>query len=241
MRPICPTFFVCPTPVRRRMPFALGALAASLAACGSHDGAHDARDAEREEIRAAARQAAALATGDSTALRTTQDREAKSRLSLHVGSGDLVRGADPPLGAGDVRVTSIDGVLVLALIGDTVRVRPGDSLAVLVRQEMAKEADTVSGFGGFVARTVTGAVGGAMSEATRFAVRVPVTQVRDLRYENGHLRFETGSGRRYDRDRARRRDGKHHDDGTGARFSPADAERFIAAVRARQRALGVGS
>lgn len=236
---IPPTLFVRSVPSWRTMPVVLGVLAVTLAACGSRGGAHDAQEAERAQIRDAARQAAALATGDSTAERQARPGETKAHIGIDVGSGDVMRGTDPPLGAGDVRVTSTDGVLVLALIGDTVRVRPGDSLVVKVRQELAKESDTVSGFGGFVARTVKGAVGGAMAEATRFAVRVPVAEVRDLRYEDGQLRFETGRGRRPTRDRARRLADKHGS-GTSARFTPDDAARFIAAVRARQRALEAG-
>ena len=206
----------------------------ALGACGSH-AERDPRQAEREQVRDAAERAAALATGDSNGARPARDSQAKSRVSIGTGGhGDLVRGADPLLGPGDVRVTSTDGMVVLAVIGDTVRMRAGDSLAVRVRREMAKETDTATGFGGFVARTVKGAVGGAMDAAARFAVRVPVSEVRDLRYEDGELRFETGRAGR----RERGRDGRHGN-GTSARFSQADAERFITAVRARQRALGV--
>jgi hypothetical protein len=93
-----------------------------------------------------------------------------------------------------------------------------------VRHELDAEPDTVQGLGGFISRTVKGAVGGAMAEAARFAVRIPVSEVRDLRYEDGELRFGSGHKR-----------GTH----SNARFAPADAERFIQAVRARQRALGV--
>jgi hypothetical protein len=201
-----------------------------------------ARRADREAVRAAAAQAAALATSDSmrgadahpemdhtdhtdSAPARTDSR--RNRANLAVGSpGALVRGGDPPLRAGDVRVVSTNGALVLALIGDTVRVRLGDTLVTKLRHDLVTEADTVTGFGGFVARTVKGAVGGAMAEVTRFAVRVPVAEVRDLRYEHGELHFGN--------DRSTRDGNK-----TSAPFARDDAERFIRAVRARQRALGV--
>ena len=210
------------------------AAAVALGACGSH-AERDPRQAEREQVRDAAERAAPLATGDSNGAGPARDSQAKSRVSIGTGGhGDLVRGADPPLGPGDVRVTSTDGMFVLAVIGDTLRMRASDSLAAKVRREMAEKADTATGFGGLVARTVTGAVGGVMDVAARYAVRVPVAEVRDLRYEDGQIRFETGREGRRDRGG----DGRH-ENGMSAQFSRADAERFIAAVRARQRALGV--
>jgi hypothetical protein len=243
-------------PPRRRRPSASLALLAAaaavvLGACGS-SAERDARRAERRAIRDAAERAAALATGASAvadsgegdrtddsagragrARRARRDTGPNVRVALGNNSkGDVVRGNDPPLGSGDVRVTSVDGMLTLAVIGDTVRMRAGDSVAVVARREMVKQADTTAGFGGFVARTVTGAVGGALDAASRFAVRVPVAEVRDLRYEEGQIRFRTG-------DEGRRASKHKHDGGTSARFARADAERFIAAVRARQRALGV--
>ncbi len=224
-------------------PLVLAAVAAAVAlgACGGHE-QRDPRRAERAAVRDAARRAAALATGDSAApgadghdgghdgshVGAARDSEPHARVQLGVAeTSRLVRGDDPPLGPGDVRVVSTDGALVLALLGDTVRMRLGDSVTAKVRREIDEGADSASGFGGFVARTVKGAVGGAMAEAARFAVRVPVAEVRDLRYEDGELRFGSDRGRR------------KHKEHTTARFTPDDAERFIRAVRARQRALGV--
>jgi hypothetical protein len=218
-----------------------GALVTS--ACrGPRDSASAARESERQEIRRAAEQAAQMASGDTGRRSAQHAAPAAGRDSgarLHIGSdgaSSLTRAADPPLGAGDVRVASTDGAVVLALIGDTVRMRLGDSVAAKVRREVGP-TDTVSGFGGFVSSTVKAAVGGAMGEMMRFAVRVPVTEVRDLRYENGELRFSTREDRRGGDARARRRDQKGVN--SSAHFAPADAERFISAVRARQRALGV--
>jgi hypothetical protein len=141
------------------------------------------------------------------------------RIALGGDGMGITRGDDPPLRAGDVRVTSTDGGLVLAVIGDTVRARLGYSVVRRVRREMEADASgDTAGFGGFVSRTVKGAVSGAMGAAAHFALRVPVAQVRDVRYEDGQLSFRTGK-----------------DDRTSARFTPDDAERFMAAVRARQQ------
>jgi hypothetical protein len=182
-------------------------------------------------VREAAARAAALATGGDTAGAAAAgapgDAEARGRGGVRLDGAagrSIARGDDPPLGAGDVRVVSSDGGMVLALVGDTVRLRMGDSLLTKVRRDLDAGADTVAGLGGFVARTVKGAVGGAMTEAARYAVLIPVAEVHDLRYEDGELRVN-----------ADRRNGTK----SSARFARADAERFIGAVRARQRALGV--
>jgi hypothetical protein len=205
-------------PSRRlaRLPRVGGLIALGLctaAACrGARDAAAEERAREEQEVRRLAEQAGRMAS----------DGEAAGRPGTGISVGDsdgsrLVHGDDPPLGPGDVRVVSTDGALVLAVIGDTVRARLGDSVVRKVEREMAAKADT-SGFGGFVARTVKGAVSGAMSAASHFALRVPVADVRDLKYRDGQLRFRTGANGT-----------------TSARLDPDDAERFIAAVRARQQ------
>jgi hypothetical protein len=232
---LTPRIAMSPRHVRPLVPTLLAACVA-LGACDAGR-APDRDRHEDEAVRAAARRAAALATDeratDDTASRerATGSRDSQARAKLRVGSGSggsIARGGDPPLAPGDVRIVSTDGALVLALVGDTVRVRLGDSLVAQVRRDLYAEPDTGAGVGDFIARTVKGAVGGAMAEATRYAMRVPVGEVRELRYEDGQLRF--GSGRKSGRKRGNE---------TSARFARADAERFIAAVRARQRALGV--
>lgn len=201
--------------------------AAALGACSSHAdrAARRADRADEEAVRDAAARAAALATGDTDAAGRTPRHDSQPHVGFGVdGSRGLVRGGDPPLGPGDVRVVSTDGAIVLALVGDTVRMRMGDSLTTQVQRKLDAGADSAAGFGGFIARTVKGAVGGAMAEAARFVMRVPVAEVQDLRYENGELKVN----------------GNHHKGmQANARFTPADAERFMNAVRTRQRALGV--
>lgn len=212
-----------PRRATHRLARAAGLCAVVLSTAGACRNAHDAaareRDSERQEVRRLAEQAGRLAAGDSAA--GTRGGKADTGTSVTIASGSgtgIVRGDDPPLGPGDVRVTSNDGTVVLALIGDTVRSRLGDGAMAQMRHEMAAQADTASGFGGFVARTVKGAVTGAMAEAAHFTLRVPAREVRDLRYEGGELRFRTGKN-----------------SSTSARFDRADAERFIAAVHARRQ------
>ena len=185
----------------------------TAAACrGARDAAAEERAREEQEVRRLAEQAGRLATERRSA------HDTGTGISLGDSDGShLARGEDPPLGPGDVRVVSTDGALVLAVIGDTVRARLGDSVVRKVEREMAAGADT-AGFGGFVARTVKGAVSGAMSAASHFALRVPVAEIRDVEYHDGRLRFRTGPKNT-----------------TTARLNAEDAERFIAAVRARQQ------
>lgn len=134
--------------------------------------------------------------------------------------------AAAPLGPEDVRVTSTDGAIVLSLVGDSVRMQLGDS----VRRSVQQGLDTVSGngIGAMITRSVSGVVGSAMS----FVASMPVQSIDDIRYEDGHIRLSSrgrgGSGFSMN--------GKGN--GGDARFTPEDGERFVAAVKRRQAALG---
>lgn len=199
---------------------------------GGHDAARDARAAERQEVRRAAQEAARLATAGDTGRGTrrgaARDTGPHFSVDIHDARG-LTRAGDPPLGPGDVRIASTDGGMILSLVGDTVRMRLGDSATAKMRRAVDTSGAPASGFGGFVSSTVKAAVGGALSEVAHFAVLLPVREIKELRYENGELHFGTGV-----------RAGGRKGTSGNARFAPADAERFIAAVRARQRAPGIG-
>ena len=144
------------------------------------------------------------------------------KVSFDPAKADSSAGA--PLGPGDVRVTSLDGALILALVGDSVRMQLSDSLRDKVKQEL--DTSSQDGFGGLVARSVSGIVGSAMG----FVARVPVSEIESIRYEDGNIRMETRNGKF-------RMTGKDGDGKSSAAFSPADGERFVAAVQARQREL----
>lgn len=198
------------------------------------DAARDTRDPERQEVRRAAEEAARLATLGDTGTRHGTGSGTAGDTGSHVNldirnAGGLTRASDPPLGPGDLRIASTDGAVVLSLVGDTVRMRLGDRATARIRRAVDTSRAPTSGFGGFVASTVKAAVGGAMSEMARFAVLLPVRDIQELRYENGTLHFGTADGRL----------GRKGTSGD-ARFAPGDAERFLAAVRARQQALGGG-
>ncbi|MDF1504643.1 hypothetical protein [Roseisolibacter sp. H3M3-2] len=134
------------------------------------------------------------------------------------------------LAEGDVAITSTEGVAVLALVGDTVRLQLSDSLRAHVRAEVDSQAGEAGAIGGMIAGAVGRVVGGAMG----FVVRLPVEDVENVRYEDGHVRFES-------RRNAKFSFGTDGDggDGKGMRFSEADGQRFVEAVKQRQRELGV--
>ena len=142
------------------------------------------------------------------------------------------------LGPGDVRATSVDGAVDLAVVGDTVRFQLGDSLRRRVRTEVDSSigADSVGAgaLGGLLARSVGGIVGSAMG----VVVRIPVRDVTVARCEpDGRLRLETRGNHRVSfrvGDDDRRRAG---DEGEGARFTPEGCRLLVAAIE-RRRAGG---
>lgn len=195
---------------------------AAVAACGHRRERRDAAE-QRAQVDSLARRAAQMAQESSPVERARIDNRVGLPRIAGVASG----------AAGDsVRITSTDGAVVYTLARDTVRMQLGDSVVRAVRKNIAG-ADSASGnFGNFIKQTVAGAVGSAMS----FVMKTPVRDIRTARYENGELRLESDGGPLHHGTFSvgHKRDGKNH-----TTFAPADAERFIAAIEARQRALGV--
>ena len=102
-----------------------------------------------------------LLLGCTTKADTSSDDGAGS-IKIAFGS-DSAR--DPVLRKGDVRIVSTDGVLVLSLIGDTVRMHLSDSLRNSVGAEITKDVDSSgdkSGLGDMITKSVSKVVTGAM-------------------------------------------------------------------------------
>ena len=95
-----------------------------------------------------------------------------------------------------------------------------DSLRKAVGADIAKDGDT-TGLAGMITKTVSKAVTSAMA----FMVRVPASEVQNLRFENGHIRFETRNSQSKFR--------MNGDNDQNAVFAEADAKRFIDAVNKR--------
>ena len=145
--------------------------------------------------------------------------------SVNVAFGDSSQ-RNVALGPNDVRVVSTDNVLVLSLIGDTVRMQLSDSLRNSVAKDIDSSVAEKGGIGSMIAKTVGAAVGGAMG----FVVRIPASDVRNLRFEDGHIRFDASD----------KNVNIHSNGGRGEKsiFTDADAKKFIDAVKKKQNASG---
>ena len=72
---------------------------------------------------------------------------------------------------------------------------------------------------------------GAVGSALGFVVRIPVSEIENVRYEDGKIQFETHGNTKF------QMSGKDNDNRSNASFSREDGERFVAAVKARQAEL----
>jgi hypothetical protein len=141
-----------------------------------------------------------------------------------------IRSGDDAVGAfagATVSITSTDGVMRLAVVGDSVVMALSDSLRQSVTDKMQTSEGDRSGLG----KAIVGVVGAAVNKALGTAITVPATAVRELRYENGELRFEL-DGNHIQINARDSAGGKQK--GSGGRFSEADALEFIEAVRSVQ-------
>lgn len=154
------------------------------------------------------------------------------RPPQHVG----VQLAAPPasmLGPGDIQIVSTDGSVDLILQGDKIMGGLSPATVQQVKDKMAKSSgkDT-SGLGGMIA----GIVKSTVAEAIGAHVTYPLSEVTELRFDDGRLVLKTRSGggkeRSFD-------DIKVDDRKEPARFSREDGERFVAAVQARKKELGL--
>jgi hypothetical protein len=130
---------------------------------------------------------------------------------------------------GDVlTITTTDSAVDMSLADDTIAVHLSDRVVAKARRDMdSSTARDTSGIGGFLARTVTSAVSGALS--TR--VTVPVADVKDIRYENGAIVMELTRRPKLPLDKF-----KMNVRPLLESFPPRDAERFVDAVRRAKRA-----
>lgn len=124
-------------------------------------------------------------------------------------------------------IHNIGNEVVLGLVHDTVYMGLSDSLLTKARSDMARDqADTGglgSAFGGFIKKTVGNALG------TR--VRYPISDIESVRYENGEIKFQYRHRHVMSFESVSATNRK-----ALASFSPADSQRFVAAVNAALRA-----
>ena len=125
--------------------------------------------------------------------------------------------AAPP-GVEQIVITSTDGTVDLGLTDRVVYFRLSPKKRAEIEDEMAAEVEGAEGgLGGFIAETVTGAVGGLLDQA----VQIPVEDVRVVHDGEGRLDIESTEGGAVGAD--------FGGENSEPAFDPADAERFVAA------------
>lgn len=153
---------------------------------------------------------------------TTVSNDSSPSLKVSVGTAPT---AQEPLADGDVRITSTDNVLVLSVIGDTVRMQLSDSLRNSVADEIRNDG-AKSGDRSGIADLVTKSVAGVVKTAMGFTVKAHAKDVKELRYENGHILFRIENS-------TAKVSSDHRNENEKATFTESDAKKFIDAVNKR--------
>ncbi len=140
--------------------------------------------------------------------------------------------ADAALGPGDLRIYNGDSSVDIVLAGDKVLAGLSPKTVARVKGEMERSAvkDT-GGLGGLIAQTVKQTVA---SNIGIHAVH-PLAEIADMRYRDGSLeivRHDGGVTHLFGNTKVNKRE-------VSKTFSEADAQRLIAAVRARKAELGI--
>lgn len=130
------------------------------------------------------------------------------------------------LGPGDIRIFDADSAVDLTLVGNKILAGLSPKTVAEVKGEMEKSSGDTSGIGGSISQIVKRSVAGAIGTHAAF----PLSDIRDIRYENDQIVFDWTDG------------GKHelfsgttvNSHKASKSFRREDAERFIAAFRARK-------
>lgn len=130
------------------------------------------------------------------------------------------------LGPGDIRIVNADSSVELALVGDKVESGLSDKTLKEVATKTDTSEDSGSGLGASIARTVKSAVRGALSRRVTY----PVSDIQDVRYEDGRLKFIWKDGKPMTLIENANVNGKK----VLNSFRPADAQAFVTAFRARK-------
>jgi hypothetical protein len=182
---------------------ALAALVALGAGCHGRSGADEVPDGGPDVPIAG--QQAARAAEDSADAEHDEDMEAETDAAPDV-----------------IAITNTEGNIVLGLRHDTVYMRLSDS--VLAGATKGLDATNASGgVGGWIEKTVKGTV----KNALQLRVAYGLDEIEDVHYSGGAIRFEY-----HDRHAFSFEDFKSDDRRVLEDFSPEDARRFVAAVRA---------
>ncbi|HET7584472.1 MAG TPA: hypothetical protein VFK13_06160 [Gemmatimonadaceae bacterium] len=128
---------------------------------------------------------------------------------------------------GDVVITTTNGEVSLGLVGDSVLMGLSEKALREIRESTdTTDLQTQSGFGAWIERKVKGAVRRGLS----YHIAYPLDDVEDVRYENGAIRFDLRDEKTFSFDDVKVNDKQP----VLEAFPPADAARFVAAVKARK-------
>jgi hypothetical protein len=136
------------------------------------------------------------------------------------------RDSSRKLGAGDVQIANSDTALEIGLYGDTVVAGLGKKVLDKVNGN-SDSAKTAKGgnLGSDIERMVRSTVAGALGHQ----VLIPVSSISDVKYADGSLEFYDTKGKKMHMFESSGSNG--HDRST---FAEPDAQRFIAAFKARK-------
>jgi hypothetical protein len=135
------------------------------------------------------------------------------------------------LGKGDIQIISTNGAVDLILQGDKIMGGLSPATVARVRADLDKsKGGDSTGFGGMIAGIVKSSVASAIGTHVTY----PLSEVKEVIFEGGRLVIVIQSGERKDL-------GNIKTDGEEApvRFSTTDGDRFVAAVVARKKELGI--
>lgn len=132
------------------------------------------------------------------------------------------------LAPGDMRLYNADSAVDLVLVGDNILAGLSPKTVAKIKANLNSSADKdTSGLGGSIAQIVKKSVAGAIGTHAVF----PVSDIRDIRYENQTLVFDWKDGSKHDLFGSADINGKK----ASNTFNEVDARRFIDAFHARQK------
>jgi hypothetical protein len=130
------------------------------------------------------------------------------------------------LAPGDIRIVNTDSSVELALIGSRVMMRLSDKTVGEIKAKTDTSNVSGSGIGASIEKLVKSSVASALTQQVEY----PLSEIRDARYEDGEIRLDmTGERQRiFSQTRV-------NNTPVMKSFRPADAEAFVAAVKARKQ------
>lgn len=135
------------------------------------------------------------------------------------------------LGPGDLQILTTDGSVDVTLSGNKISAGLSTKMQEQMRAEMAKEVSKeTSGLGAVIAGAVTSGVASMVG----IHVSWDLANVKEVRFKDGPTLIDKDGDTH-----GLSEDSKTDKTSDKARFSTADAERFIAAVNKRKAELGI--